>query len=275
MTVAEIQELIKNDETRTLELKKTTGELKEAMRTVCAFLNTAGGQLLFGITPNSLQVIGQQVTDNTRREIARELTKIEPAVSLGVNYIELDGKSDFYVIVIDVPTEPNRNRPYVYDGRLYYRIESTTSVMPQSMYQELLMQRGARRMKWEDEIDPKANVDCLDEESVRRLVASGIQAGRIPESMRVKSIPEILDKMKLSENGQLKNAAVALFTTEGHAPIQLHLRLARFKGTNKREFIDNRRSIGNIFHLYDEGMAFLFKHLNISGTFVDGQPERI
>ncbi len=118
-------------------------------------------------------------------------------------------------------------------------------------------------------------MDCLDEESVRRLVASGIQAGRIPESMRIKSIPEILDKMKLSENGQLKNAAVALFTTEDYAPIQLHLRLARFKGTNKREFIDNRRSIGNIFHLYDEGMAFLFKHLNISGTFVDGQPERI
>lgn len=81
MTIAEIQELIKKDETRTLELKKTTGELKEAMHTICAFLNTAGGQLLFGIAPGSLQVIGQQVTDNTRREIARELTKIEPAVS--------------------------------------------------------------------------------------------------------------------------------------------------------------------------------------------------
>ncbi len=275
MTVAEIQELIKKDETRTLELKKTTGELKEAMHTVCAFLNTAGGQLLFGITPNSLQVIGQQVTDNTRREIAHELTRIEPAVSLDVNYIELDGKPGFYVIVVDVPVDTNRNRPYVYDGRPYYRIESTTSVMPQSMYQELLLQRDSRKIKWEEEIDPKASVDCLDEESVRRLVASGIQAGRIPESMRIKSIPEILDKMKLSENGQLKNAAVALFTTEDYAPIQLHLRLARFKGTNKREFIDNRRSIGNIFHLYDEGMAFLFKHLNISGTFVDGQPERI
>lgn len=275
MTIAEIQGLIKKDETRTLELKKTTGELKEAMHTVCAFLNTSGGQLLFGIAPGSLQVIGQQVTDNTRREIARELTKIEPAVSLDVNYIELDGKSDFYVIVIDVPTEPNRNRPYVYDGKPYYRIESTTSVMPQSMYQELLLQRDARKMKWEEEIDQKASVDCLDEESVRRLVASGIQAGRIPESMRIKSIPEILDKMKLSENGHTKNAAVALFTKEDYAPIQLHIRLARFRGTNKREFIDNRRSIGNIFHLYDDGMAFLFKHLNISGTFVDGQPERV
>lgn len=145
MTVAEIQELIKKDETRTLELKKSTGELKEAMHTVCAFLNTTGGQLIFGITPNSLQVIGQQVTDNTRREIARELTKIEPAVSLNVNYIEFDEKPDFYVVVIDVPAELNRNRPYVYDGRAYYRIESTTSVMPQSMYQELLLQRDSRK----------------------------------------------------------------------------------------------------------------------------------
>ena len=82
MTNAEIQELIKKDKTRTLELKKSTGELKDAMHTVCAFLNTSGGRVLLGITPASLQVIGQQVTDNTRREIARELTKIEPAVSL-------------------------------------------------------------------------------------------------------------------------------------------------------------------------------------------------
>ena len=31
MTIAEIQGLIRKDKTRTLELKKTTGELKEAM----------------------------------------------------------------------------------------------------------------------------------------------------------------------------------------------------------------------------------------------------
>lgn len=41
MTIAEIKELIRKDETRTLELKKTTGELKDAMHTVCAFLNTS------------------------------------------------------------------------------------------------------------------------------------------------------------------------------------------------------------------------------------------
>lgn len=116
MNIAEIQDLIRKDETRTLEMKKTTGELKEALHTVCAFLNTSGGQLLFGIAPGSLQIVGQQVTDNTRREIARELAKIEPAVSLDVRYIELDEKPDFYVIVIDVLIESNRNRPSDWRG---------------------------------------------------------------------------------------------------------------------------------------------------------------
>ena len=43
MTIKEIETLIHFDETRTLELKKTTGELKDGMRSACAFLNIVGG----------------------------------------------------------------------------------------------------------------------------------------------------------------------------------------------------------------------------------------
>ena len=59
MTIEDIKKLIAGDETRTLELKKTTGELKDAMHSACAFLNTEGGWLIFGIAPKSLKVIGQ------------------------------------------------------------------------------------------------------------------------------------------------------------------------------------------------------------------------
>ncbi len=37
------------------------------METACAFLNSDGGWLIFGITP-SLKIVGQNVTDNTRQE---------------------------------------------------------------------------------------------------------------------------------------------------------------------------------------------------------------
>lgn len=45
MTIEDVKVIIQGDETRTLEMKKTTGELKEGMRSACAFLNTAGGWL--------------------------------------------------------------------------------------------------------------------------------------------------------------------------------------------------------------------------------------
>ena len=69
-----MKRIIAGDETRTLELKKTTGELKDGMHSACAFLNTDGGWLIFGIAPTSLKVLGQVVTDKTRQEIANALT---------------------------------------------------------------------------------------------------------------------------------------------------------------------------------------------------------
>jgi predicted HTH transcriptional regulator len=47
-TIGDIKKLIAKDETRTLELKKTTGELYKGMETACAFLNSDGGWLMFG-----------------------------------------------------------------------------------------------------------------------------------------------------------------------------------------------------------------------------------
>lgn len=41
--------------------------------------------------------------------------------------------------------------------------------------------------------------------------------------------------------------------------------MARFLGTDKNEFIDEMRVEGNFFDLLDAGLAFCFKHLNLSG----------
>ena len=62
MTIDDIKALIEADESRTLELKKSTGELKDGIHAACAFLNTDGGWLIFGITPKSLKIIGQQMS---------------------------------------------------------------------------------------------------------------------------------------------------------------------------------------------------------------------
>ncbi len=86
MTIDDIKALIASDESRTLELKKTSGELKDGMHAACAFLNTEDGWLIFGITSKSLKIIGQEVTDDTQREIAKAIAGLQPAVDVKPEY---------------------------------------------------------------------------------------------------------------------------------------------------------------------------------------------
>lgn len=76
MTIEDIRQLIAGDEHRQLELKKTTGELKDAMHSLCAMLNSDGGYVIIGVAPSKMKIQGQVVSDHTRQEIAVELRKM-------------------------------------------------------------------------------------------------------------------------------------------------------------------------------------------------------
>ena len=268
MTIDDIQRLIQNDETRTLELKKTTGELKDGMRSACAFLNTAGGWLLFGIAPTSLQILGQQVTESTRREIAHELTKLEPSIDLPVEYVDIPGREGFQVIAIRLDGASFGEVPYTYDGKPYLRVESTTIVMPRDIFEERLMRSRLKHYPWEGQICEDITIADLDEQRIRGSVRLGVERGRMPATSLTDTTERLVEELKLTKKGQLKNAAAALFLRDTRDFPQFLLRMARFRGTDKMEFIDNQRAYGNFFDLLDAGMAFFFKHLSLSGKIV-------
>ena len=49
MTPEQITSWIAPGESEMLEFKRTTGQRREAVRTVCAMLNHRGGRMLFGV----------------------------------------------------------------------------------------------------------------------------------------------------------------------------------------------------------------------------------
>ena len=268
MTIDDIQRLIQNDETRTLELKKTTGELKDGMRSACALLNTSGGWVLFGVAPGTLHIIGQQVTESTRREIAHELTKLEPSIDLPVEYVDIPGREGFQVIAMRLDGASFGEVPYTYDGKPYLRVESTTIVMPRDIFEERLMRSRLKHYPWEDQICEDITIADLDEQRIRGSVRLGVERGRMPATSLTDTTERLVEELKLTKKGQLKNAAAALFLRDTRDFPQFLLRMARFRGTDKMEFIDNQRAYGNFFDLLDAGMAFFFKHLSLSGKIV-------
>ena len=91
----------------------------------------------------------------------------------------------------------------------------------------------------------------------------------LPSStLRKESVSDILRKWKLIDGDVVLNGATALFTKEVGMYTQFTLRMARFAGTDKNEFIDNQRVEGNLFELLNEAMGFCRKHLNMSGKIV-------
>ena len=63
-------------ETETLEFKKSTGELKEAMHSICAILNKHQyGELYFGVKTDGT-VIGQVVTEESLREVSQKIKNL-------------------------------------------------------------------------------------------------------------------------------------------------------------------------------------------------------
>ena len=104
--------------------------------------------------------------------------------------------------------------------------------------------------------------------NIEELLRLGVEKNRMPATALTEPLEDVLGKLELLNDGGPNNAAAALFSTKLRGYTQMQLRLARFRGTNKLEFIDNQRVEGNFFQLLDAGMAFFLKHLNMSGKIV-------
>lgn len=261
MTFEDIEKLTSCMETGQVEFKETTGQLERGMETLCAFLNGMGGTLLFGVNDKGI-IIGQELSDKTKRDIAEAIRRIEPIAAIEVSYTAIPDTNKS-VITLNVE-EQRYMRPFSYKGRAYQRIESVTSIMPQEKYNQLLMQRGGK-YGWESMFNPDLQISDLDENAIIGAIRAGINSGRLPETTIREEIPTVLEKFDLLHDGKLNNAAVVLFGRNFYYYPQCLLRLARFKGTTKEEFIDNQRVQGNIYVLLDTAMSFFFKHLSLSG----------
>lgn len=274
MTIDDIKALIAADESRTLELKKTTGELKDGMHSACAFLNTDGGWLIFGVAPTGLKILGQQVTETTKREIAQAVAGLEPAVDVKIHYVDVPDRPGNKVIAMHFDGWVWGERPHTFHGCPYYKVESTTKLMPHEMYDERIRAHQPQMYAWERQMADGVTLADLNEKHITGCIRLGVEGGRIPASAMSAPIDDTLAKWNLLKNGNPTNGAVMLFSNNIEEYPQFRLRMARFLGTDKNEFIDNQRAEGNFFDLLDAGMAFFFKHLNLSGKITNHSLQR-
>ncbi len=274
LNIKSLEKLVKQGESHTLEFKKTTGQLSAIFETVCAFLNEEGGAVLVGVT-NKGQMVGQDIADATRQELARELNKIEPSAQAEVHIQYISVKENKHIIAIQVAA--GTHVPYTYDGRAFYRNQSTTSKMSQHHYEQLLVKRGQLNHSWEEFLAVGYDINSLDHNEIRRTIQDGVNVNRLPPEATRDTIEDALVRLKLLDQGKVTNAAMMLFAKEVFpAYAQCMLKMGRFIGTTiTGNFMDNQQIYGNIFKMLTETDHFMRRHLPIASFFQTNQFERI
>ncbi|MHB1949739.1 MAG: ATP-binding protein [Gammaproteobacteria bacterium] len=271
ISLDDIEALVKQGESINLEFKTSTSKLYNVFETLCAFLNGNGGTILIGVKNNG-DIVGQDVTDSTRLEIANLVSKIEPPTTLEINYVLIEKNK--YIIKIDAIS--NRTSvPYVFDGKPYWRVESSTKLMPQQRYQQLLLEKTQKRHSWELAKAEHFTIDDLDKTEIISAIDDAIGRGRMEAGLATQDPKEALMRLKLIVSGNVTNAAVVLFCGDPmpYYP-QCLLRLAKFKGADKSDLLDSKRIHANAFVLLREAEHFLMRHMSIRSEFVPGKMAR-
>jgi ATP-dependent DNA helicase RecG len=144
--------------------------------------------------------------------------------------------------------------------------------MAQSRYEKALVDRAHGTRRWETEPAEGVGLRDIDRDEVFRIVEIARSLGRLVGPVGTR-LADILDRLKLRRDGKILQAAVVLFGKEFMPDYpQCELRMARFRGTDKTEFLDQRQLRGPAFKLLEEAQLFCQRHFPLPGKIV---PERL
>jgi ATP-dependent DNA helicase RecG len=179
------------------------------------------------------------------------------------------------VLVVSVST--GQHGPYSLRGQAYRRVGNTSLALSRDEYNRMLLERLHGERRWENEPADGWTVADLDEAEIMRTLEEAIRRGRTDDP-GTRDPEEILRGLGLIKEGRLLRAVPILFGREERlVPSfpQCLLRVARFAGTDKTEFRDNRQLRGNAFALLLAAERFLREHVPVAGRVLPGQLERV
>ena len=235
-------------ETETLEFKKTTGEMKEAMVSIASILNKHGvGTLYFGVKSNG-DVTGQDVSESSLRDVSRVVYEnIKPQIYPVITEEVFDGK---HTIKVEFSGE---SAPYSSAGRYYLRTaDEDREVTPEDL--RAFFGADKHRGKWEKELS-EATSKQIDRGAIKAFWQKAITAGRLPDGRY--TCPIILNRFGLIKDEHLTNAGELLFGNTH--PVTLKAGI--FATDEKLTFLDMKLFEDNIFNLLKAAEDYILRNI--------------
>lgn len=248
-------------ETETLEFKKSTSELKEAIISIVSMLNKhTRGELYFGIK-NDGKVEGQDVSEKTLRDISQSIQNhIEPQIYPKINMVSIEDKNCIHIVF------EGENIPYYAYGRAYIRIADEDKVMSPSELEKYIIHKKSNDFNWDSQISDK-DINDISEEDLKEYLERANTSRRVEFTYSNKI--DVLNKLGLIKNDILTNTAKVMFDKESNLEIQM----AIFATEERLTFNDIKRERGTVPQLVEIAEKYIRNNIKWRVEF-DGSIQR-
>lgn len=244
-------------ESETLEFKKTTAQLREAVISICAMLNKHNvGIVYFGIKDDG-SVFGQDIGRKTLSDISHEFrNNLKPIPNISIIPETIDEKNVIKVFATGDDT------PYSAYGRYYIRIHDADVFMDSGLLWKYFESKEKTYSKWEEKTT-SFNIDHVNEDLLIQYIRSANDTGRLNYIYR--NPEEALRKLNLiNEEGFLNNAGYFLFGNDG--PVLL--KEVIYPTDERNFFTDLKQFRGNIIECIGEGLKYIQNNIHYLSEIV-------
>ena len=266
----DLKKIISQDESETVEFKKSLNESKEIIKTISAFANTKGGRIFIGVS-NYGKVLGVEIGKDTMEHLVNQITQnTDPKVQPHITVEKIDEKQ---IIIIKVKESPDHL--VLAFGRPYKRVGKSTIRMSKDEYERIILEKHKDKLYFDSQICKDAALADIDKEKIRWFLKKA-KAERNLDIDYTASPSEALKRLNLLVDNKPTNTAILMF---GKNPqrflIQSEVRCARFKGIKAvKPFIDMKVVDGSIYEQIDQTEKFILFNIKKAAWIEPGKIER-
>lgn len=170
------------------------------LKWICGFANAQGGKLFIGMDDHGA-VTG---IDNHHELLEQLPNKFRDILGVYAE-VNLHSKDNKYYLEINIP---RFDVPISVRGKYYVRTGSTLQELKGPALNEFILKRTGKT--WDDIPEQRATVSDVDKETINQFLHDAKIAKRINVEDDI-STADLLEKLRLLDNGQLKRAALILF----------------------------------------------------------------
>jgi ATP-dependent DNA helicase RecG len=175
MISGDIRKQIKGGEKVNIAFVEDAADAAGIAATVCALLNTNGGIVFVGVTPNGdVRGVGDQ-PDAVRKELELALQKTIAPKALFT--LSIDVEEGASILSIEVPE--GRDTPYVTDGRVFVRSGKRSVAASPEELRRVVQVRAVEPNRWERRPSAALELDDLDLDQINATIEESQELGRL------------------------------------------------------------------------------------------------